>query len=204
MILHQIQQQLESLYQTETKENVEHFLVTAPAPKFKQESLLVKYTSGELAIGLFIAPKILNTLQNHNPFSSFDGHNLKAFLIAVEGVSHFVYLLKKASENNPVTQLELELQAEIDKYLLACFLFTFHRQAIPPFLFSYLFEEMQWQPSLTRKEKWRYKEANRFATKFCTHLDQQYIRYGYWTQLIETARHFYRLNHWDKIRLLTP
>ena len=204
MVLHQIQQQLECLYQTETKENVESFLTTSPKNKFKQEALFIKQTSGELAVGLFIAPTILNTLHDHNPFSSFGKHNLNAFLIATEGVSHFVYLMKNANENNPVTQLELELQAEIDKYLLACFLFTFHHQTIPSSLFSYLFEEMRWHPALTREEKGRYQEANRLATKFCAYLDYNYIRHACWLPLIETARHFYRLSHWNKIRFLTP
>ena len=36
----------------------------------------------------------------------------------IEGVSHFVYVADRARRNLPATQLELELQAEIDKYVL--------------------------------------------------------------------------------------
>ena len=36
----------------------------------------------------------------------------------IEGVSHFVYVADRARRKLPATQLELELQAEIDKYVL--------------------------------------------------------------------------------------
>src|SRR6185436_5100246 len=36
----------------------------------------------------------------------------------IEGVSHFVYVAERARRGLPATQLELELQAEIDKYVL--------------------------------------------------------------------------------------
>lgn len=204
MILYQIQRQLEALYQTDTQANVEDFLIRSSKRGGRPESLFIKYSSKTLEVGLFIAPDVLHTLKKYDPFACLGEQNLKAFLIAAEGVSHFVYLLKKTNENNPVTQLELELQAEIDKYLLTCFLFAFHHQKIPTFFFSYLFEDLRWAASLTLEEKGRYIEANRLATKFCAGLDQKYLRHGSWDRLIEAARHFYRLSHWDKIRYLTP
>lgn len=203
MILHQIQRQLEALYQTDIQANVEDFLVRSFKKEGRQESLFVRYSSESLEVGLFIAPTILKTLAKYNPFASLGRQNLKAFLIATEGVSHFVYLLKRTRESNPLTRLELELQAEIDKYLLTCFLFTFHRQKIPSFFFSYLFENLAWRSSLTSEEKGRYIEANRLATKFCAGLDQK-LQHAAWGHLLETVRHFYRLSHWDKIRYLTP
>ncbi len=203
MILYQIQRQLEALYQTDIQANVEDFLIPSPGG-LREEALFIKYSSATLEVGLFIAPAVLKTLQRHNPFTDLGSRNLKAFLMAAEGVSHFVYLLKRAQEKNPVTRLELELQAEIDKYLLACLLFSFHTRQIPPFFFSYFFEEVRWHPALGGEEKIRYAEANRLATKFCAGLDQKYLRLGLWPQLLEAARRFYRLSHWDKIRYLTP
>src|SRR5262249_9779333 len=39
----------------------------------------------------------------------------------VEGVSHFVYLVERARIGLPATVLELELQAEVDKFVLLAF-----------------------------------------------------------------------------------
>ncbi len=36
---------------------------------------------------------------------------------ALEGVSHFVYLAWNAGHDKPVSLLELEMQAEVDKYV---------------------------------------------------------------------------------------
>ena len=43
------------------------------------------------------------------------------WLQLVEGVSHFVYLAERVRTGLPTTQLELELQAEIDKFVFLAF-----------------------------------------------------------------------------------
>lgn len=203
MILNQIQQQLENLYQIERGEKVEGFLKKI-GPRLGREALLVKFSSRGLELGLYISPKILDQLKQQNPFQSLGLHNLEAFLIAVEGVSHFVYFLKRAKENCAVTQLEMEIQAEIDKYLLVCFFYLFHGHRIPPFLFSRLFDEVRWEPSLKKEARERYIEANKFAARFCAHLNENFIRQSRWQEAIECSRRFYHLHHWDKLRLLMP
>lgn len=213
MILKTIQQHLQSLYQLHLEQNVEDFLTVTPfregagiqiKSRFAQEALLIRQMGNEIELGLFISPAILLSLQKQNPFQKLDNHNLKNFMIAVEGVSHFIYLVMKVKLNQPVSQLELELQAEIDKYLLVGFLFFQHQGKIPGFLFSYLFENFRCTPFLNQEAKFRYLEANRLATKFCAYLDQNYLRYQNWPKAIEQARHFYHLNHWSKIAQLTP
>ena len=56
---------------------------------------------------------------------------LQDFLLAVEGVSHFVYLVHRARQERPVSAVELELQAEVDKYLVAL-LVTWNQTGEPP------------------------------------------------------------------------
>lgn len=203
MILNQIQQQLENLYQIERGERVEGFLKKI-GPQLGREALLIKYSSNKLELGLYISPEVLKKLRRRNPFEWIGPGNLEPFLIAVEGVSHFVYFLKRVHENHAVTQLEMEIQAEIDKYLLVCLLYLFHNREIPSFLFSTLFDQVRWEPSLNQEESHRYIEANKFAARFCADLDQNFIRHGRWQQAIEQSRHFYHLHHWDKLRLLMP
>jgi hypothetical protein len=41
-----------------------------------------------------------------------------AWVQVLEGVSHFVHLVERVRTNLPTTQLELELQAEVDKFVL--------------------------------------------------------------------------------------
>ncbi|MBI4224298.1 MAG: hypothetical protein HY609_05145 [Deltaproteobacteria bacterium] len=112
--------------------------------------------------------------------------------------------MKKAAAQRPVTRLEMELQAEVDKYLLTVFLFFQQRGTIPDFLFAALFENFRLAPALNREEKARYRSANRLATKFCAYLDRNFLRYHRWQKVLEEARSFYGLDHWAKIAQLTP
>lgn len=215
MILKKIQRQLEALYQTQVRENVERFVIKAASSKeaavgatiksrLACEALIIKPSPHGIEVGLFVAPSILRTLRHYDPFCSIGNHNLKPFLIATEGVSHFLYFLKRAKEFHPVTRLEMELQAEIDKYLLVSLVYLSQFRQIPSFLFSLLFEGIRFEPSLSEEEKSRYAEANRMARKFCAHLEGNYLRYGRFKNAIQRARRFYHLNHWEKLRFLTP
>lgn len=215
MILKQIQAGLEQLYQIRVEQNVESFVIdtqeskrfsprTVIRSRLASEALLIKQSKGRIEVGLFVAKDILKTLEEHNPFTTLDWRYLKSFLVAIEGVSHFVYFLKKVSQGLPVTQLELELQAEVDQYLLVCLLTFEQTKAMPTFLFSLLFDQDDWHPSLSEKERERYREANRFATKFCAYLERNYLICHRWQNALKAARRFYHLNHWAKIAQLTP
>lgn len=201
MILKTIQETLQQLYRFELEQDVDDFSIRSHRAK---EALVIVQRGQDLQIGLFIPPSILRRLKKSDPFQDLTTQNLWAFCVAVEGVSHFVYFLKRVEEERPVTRLELELQAEVDKYLLAYFLLFRHQRKIPSFLFSRLFEEISFDPTLQVADRKRYLEANRLATKFCAHLDQNYLRYHRWDQALEKARHFYELDHWAKIAQLTP
>lgn len=213
MIFKKIQNHLEALYRLSFKVDVEHFLVSRKRAsanttfiknRLGQEALIIRQEGWEVELGLFVANPVLKELEKRDPFVAVDEKNLKPLCVAVEGVSHFLYLVKNLEENHPVTQLELELQAEIDKYLLASLLFYHQTGGVPEFLLHHLFENFHWDPSLSKPEKKRYAEANRLGAKFCTHLEQNHIRHGRWQKALEAARHFYHLDHWSKIRQLTP
>lgn len=196
MILPQIQKYLQAVYRVELKYQVEDFMLTSPAGGL-QEALFIRRQGDAIEIGLFIAPKLLRRLKKNDPFVHLNRRNLEDFLLAVEGVSHFVYYLLKAQREMPVTRLEMEIQAEVDKFLLVCFLFLGQRKRVPPFMLDTLFENI-------RLASERYQEANRFASKFCARLDRDHLRYHRWRQGLERARRFYALDHWAKIAQLTP
>lgn len=194
-VLRTIQENLQTLYQIRLEEDVENFLTQSGGEG--PETLWIRQENGELQIALFIDPALLDELKKKNPFRQITRRNLNAFLIAIEGVSHFVYFLKKAAAKKPVSLLELELQAEVDKYLLSLFCFLRQNGKIPPFLFAVLFENVRFRSV-------RYQTANRLAVKFCAWLDRNFLHQRRWRQAIARARDFYSLDHWAKIAQLTP
>ena len=75
-----------------------------------------------MSMALYIDAAVLERLERRDPFAALTHENLADYLTAAEGVSHFVYVAWNAGHDKPVTLLELELQAEVDKYVLGAWL----------------------------------------------------------------------------------
>ena len=84
----------------------------------------------------------------------------------IEGISHFMLLVERARREEPVTLLELEVQAEIDKFVSA----RLHCPEHAPAIRRALFLDVSLQPGLTPEERSRYREAGRLARAWCDHL----------------------------------
>ena len=122
-LLARLQLGLEALYRVETQLAIDAFVIDgdqrdqmrpARAPR---EQLLLREADGELAMALFVDAAALANLEQHDPAARLDDENFTDFCLAVEGVSHFVYVALRAARSRPVSQLELELQAEVDKFV---------------------------------------------------------------------------------------
>ena len=59
---------------------------------------------------------VLRRLEATDPFERVTDDNLQDCCTALEGVSHFHYFVWSADRRRHVSLLELELQAEVDKY----------------------------------------------------------------------------------------
>jgi hypothetical protein len=81
------------------------------------ERLLVLQSDDHLDISVYVVHATLARLQQDDPLVVLHEGNLAAFMLVLEGVSHFHYLCWNATYNKSVTLLELELQAEVDKYV---------------------------------------------------------------------------------------
>ena len=102
-----IQQRLARTYRIDGAPAVDDFIQPTDGPA--REVLLIRDAGGELEVAL------------HLPREALAGGRPPSFdevCQIVEGVSHFVYVAERARRELPATQLELELQAEVDKYVL--------------------------------------------------------------------------------------
>jgi hypothetical protein len=95
--------------------------------------------------------------------------------------------------------VELELQGEIDKFILASF-------AVPHSfteLFHKFFERFTWSEKLTPEQKIRYEEAHGLAKAFvCKHADLIQDKDSK-QKLLHLLREFYRLNWEEKVSQAT-
>jgi hypothetical protein len=195
--LARMQRGLETLYRVDTGLAVDDFVIGAEArdsfapQRRPKEQLLVCEADGEMALALFIDPSVLANLAANDPSRRLGDHNLGDFLLAVEGVSHFIYATWCAQIERPVTQLELELQAEIDKYV-TCLLATEAAPDQSVALRYRLFGDAQYEPDLDREERERYAAANDNAHRYAAYLEEAYVAPRRIPEMLAELRRFYR------------
>lgn len=195
--LARVQHGLETLYRVDTGVAVDDFVIDestraglAPTRR-PREQLLVCEDEGEMALALFIDPSVLTNLATHDPGHRLGDHNLGDFLLAVEGVSHFIYAICCARAERPVTQLELELQAEVDKYV-TCLLATEPATGQSEALRQRLFVDPEYEPDLDGDERDRYRAANDNAHRYAAWLETTYVATRRIPEMLGELRRFYR------------
>jgi len=201
-VLARLQRGLETLYRVETHLPIDDFLVDAETrdatlgagARLPREQLVIQQHEGELAMALFVDGEALSNLERHDPSDRLDHRNFTDFCLAVEGVSHFVYLALCAAGDRSVSQLELELQAEVDKY--ACCLLLAGRD---PALRRRLYGDVQFADDLDPEERARYQAANAEADRYAAALDRRFVQTDRTDALLAELRRFYRMALADKL-----
>ena len=123
-LLVDVQRRLESLYALDPEAPVTDFLVDGAGEDYPgggSRTLFAQDKDG-VSMGVVLDPGVGALLAELDPREKLDRRNLDPFCTAIEEVSHFVYLSFCARAERTVTRLELELQAEVYKYLCAVFL----------------------------------------------------------------------------------
>lgn len=196
--LARVQRGLETLYRVDTGVDVGAFVVghevrdeLAPTRR-PREQLLVCEEDGEMSIALFLDPDVIANLTRHDPAHQLGDHNLGDFLLAVEGVSHFIYTVCCARAERPVSQLELELQAEVDKYV-TCLLTTEPEARVSSALRIRLFGDCEYEPDLDHEEHARYRAANDNAHRYAAWLEETFVARRRIPEMLHELRRFYRL-----------
>jgi hypothetical protein len=210
MLLRDLQCLLEGLYGIETGADVRDYLVTCPttlrvleedpAAREIEEKLLIEERDGELALALYLDPALLGRLAALDPRERLCGSNLADFCTALEGISHFNYVAWNAALDKPVTLLELEMQAEVDKYVGARTLLC--RQGagdIGHRLLDRLFDSPSFDAQLDEEERQRYADACRFAGRYCHSLENRFPAGPPGSDMVRELRAFFRWSQPAKV-----
>jgi MoxR-like ATPase len=112
-------------------------------------------------------------------------------------VSHFVYLATHVEEGRPMSLLELELQAEVDKFAVLLLRIWGRRRGrrarASAALRRRLFERVRYLDHLDRDELNRYRTANRLAAGYARWLERRFVDPGDRDGLLRELRATYRL-----------
>jgi hypothetical protein len=211
-MLRPLQHLLETIYDAPTGHDVRDYLVTerAALPHARrgrgadEELVLVEKPRGNF-LALYIDATLLDRLKQRDPLRALDEQNIGDFWTALEGVSHFSYLMWNARHARGVSQLDLELQAEVDKYIATWWLMRRqYPQHRPRELHHILFERAKVNSALPDATQQMYAAASRYAGRFCTMLQAALLsnRPMQRGRAITALRRFYRLNSTGKRRYI--
>jgi len=193
-VLSRLQLGLEQLYRVRTDLAVDAFVIDeqqrqhAGVARAPREQLLVRQSDDALDLALFVDPATVANLERHDPAAGLDDDNFADFCLALEGVSHFVYVALCAAGDRRVTALELELQAEVDKF--ACCVLLSDRRL---HLRRRLFADVQFDAALDGDERDRYRTANVEANRYAATLERRFLVHDRVGDMLGDLRRFYRL-----------
>ena len=206
------QAELEAIYGVRAP-RVEEFLIdrarahASGGEPCAEEVLLVRESEDGLELGLFLAEEVLLAAVETDPHDRRPRLTARELLpllaCAAEGVSHFVYLATRAAAGRPVSFLELEVQAEVDKWaLLVLHLWRRGLRRCSPVLRRRLFQRVRYHAHLGAEELERYQLANRLAGGYARWLEGRYVEGCDADGLMRELRASYRLGGGEKVGYL--
>lgn len=181
-----VQDALERVYRLDRVADVEDYLSEEGA---EREALLVRQAA-DGAIELRLCLPVVQ------PDASLD-----AICQVIEGVSHFVYVAERARVWRETTQLELELQAEVDKWVVlaeSIGAFDAERSAA---LRERLYERVAFEHDEQSEIGQRYRMANEAAHRFVRRLEREYLSRERLADLRAELRRFFHVGQEEKLRL---
>jgi hypothetical protein len=212
VVLRGLQTLLGRLYDVDLPYDVYDFLVTdrrAVADSTNErrtldEELLLAETADGAGVALYLDPEVLRRLEAADPHECLSEVNLADYCTALEGVSHFVYSTWGLERDLPVSLLELETQAEVDKYAVTVFLLArqLGGESYPAQVHARLFDRVSFDVRLEPDQYDRYRTAHRCAAHYCRRLERRFVNRGIARieAMVRELRGFYRLRHAAKLR----
>jgi hypothetical protein len=181
-----VQRDIERFYRLERVAAVGPFLKTVDGGE--RESVRIRDAEDGV-----VEIEVLTPTLTHNP-------DLDSVCQLIEGVSHFVYVADRARRGLPATQLELELQAEIDKYVLLALDGERFDAGAAVAIHARLYESVRFCHPEGTEEGDRYRLANDLAARMVRRLEVLYARKGRLSDLRDQLSRFYRMGQADKIQ----
>jgi hypothetical protein len=212
VLVRPLQRLLETIYDAPSGHDVRDYLVTErqQLPRERRghaadEELVLVEQERAAYLQLYLDSDLLARLRERDPLRALNGGNIADFWTALEGVSHFSCLMWNAGHDREVSLLDLELQAELDKYICSFWLlrrqYPSHR---PRELHHMLFVRTKVDSKLPLARQQVYAKATYYAARFCTALQASLFssrpaqRHG----AVAALRRFYRLTSAGKLRYI--
>lgn len=177
-------------YYRASAEDVRPFVAVEESSSAR-EVLFVRQGQEELELQLVLPERLAN--------ARWEGLTLDERCQVVEGASHFLMVCDRAKAKRTTTQLELELQAEVDKWLVLSNGGRLDVDADTQ-LRDALFDDAAFLHAANSDEGERYRLANNLAARFTHKLSRAYVWTGRQHELRGELLKFFRMTQQEKLR----
>lgn len=184
MIPARVQLALERFYEIQRVADVTDYV--RPAPAGREQLLVREAPDGAVEMRLELPP-----------FKN----DLDGVCQVIEGVSHFVYVAMRAAEGRASTALELEIQAEVDKYVVLSGDIESLDVERSSLLRERLYEHNAFLHGKESELGERYRVANQTASRFIRKLERAHIAGRRFGELRRELHQFFRCGQEEKLRL---
>ena len=185
-IAERVQSSIERAYEIDRVADVRDFMRGARSGK--REALLVREAADGAIEMMLELPEL-------------GAGDLDGVCQIIEGVSHFVYVATRAAQDRASTALELEMQAEVDKYVVLAGAIEELDVGRSEQLRERLYERVRYVHEPHTELGERYRVANRAASRFVQRMEARYVRERRFADLRRELYGFFRSGLEDKLRL---
>ncbi len=190
-LINELQGKIESTYALDTGiTNIEQYIIGDKGYKefyAKEEirtvvkshsgaKVLIRDTEHTLKASIYYPDKLIRDLEDNDPRLGLHDENIDLCASFVEELDHFLFIAQNYKQNRPFSLLELELQANVTKYLVLKYFVALQNKSIKLSKFDkeyiryHLFYKRKYDIEDTSERK-RYEDAGKFGMMYTKHID---------------------------------
>ena len=138
--------------------------------------VLIRDAGETLKVSIYYPDELIRELESNDPRLGLHDGNIDLCASFVEELDHFLFIAQNYKQNRPFSLLELELQANVTKYLVLKYFIALQNKSIKLSKFDkeyiryHLFYKRKYDIEDTSERK-RYEDAGKFGMMYTKHID---------------------------------
>ena len=138
--------------------------------------VLIRDAGETLKVSIYYPDELIRELESNDPRLSLHDGNVDLCASFVEELDHFLFIAQNYKQNRPFSLLELELQANVTKYLVLKYFIALQNKSVKlsnfdkEYIRYHLFYKRKYDIEDTSERK-RYEDAVKFGMMYTKHID---------------------------------
>ena len=138
--------------------------------------VLIRDAGETLKVSIYYPDELIRELESNDPRLSLHDGNVDLCASFVEELDHFLFIAQNYKQNRPFSLLELELQANVTKYLVLKYFIALQNKSVKlsnfdkEYIRYHLFYKRKYDIEDTSERK-RYEDAGKFGMMYTKHID---------------------------------